>query len=392
MLKWRGLKPLYFFMSDTSNLRTWIEVDTSAIAHNVSVFRSLIPAITKLGGVVKSNAYGHDFIQFAQELIKLGVEWLLVDSMVEAIALRREGITTPILVLGYTLPDMMPQALEHNIQLSISSFESLEALVVVSKAHNKALNIHIKIDTGMNRQGFVEAQREQLITLLKENKEYLNVIGVFTHFAAAKNPALPSDTHKQMEAFKLWRETFIAAGFKPLFHAAATGGTLLYPEAHLDLVRVGIGLYGLWPSTEARQYLKGQVELKPALSWKTIIGEIKSVPKCERVGYDFTESLRRQTQLAICPVGYWHGFSRKLSGIGEVLVNGQRAKVIGRVSMDMIAIDVTDIANVNVGAEVVLIGRQGEEEITAYQMAALDDTSWYETVTRLNPLIRRIYR
>jgi alanine racemase len=301
MLKWRGLKPFYFFMSDTSNLRTWIEVDTSAIAHNVSVFRSLIPANTKLGGVVKSNAYGHDFIQFAQELIKLGVEWLLVDSMVEAIALRREGITTPILVLGYTLPDMMNAALENDIQLSISSFENIEAAIAIAKVQSKSLNIHIKIDTGMNRQGFVEAQREQLITLLKENKEYLNIVGVLTHFAAAKNPALPNDTHKQIERFNPWREAFINAGFKPLFHAAATGGALLYPEAHLDLVRVGIGLYGLWPSTEARQYLKGQVELKPALSWKTIIGEIKSVPKCERVGYDFTESLRRPNTISNLP-------------------------------------------------------------------------------------------
>jgi len=373
---------------DHTGLRTWIEVDTQTIKHNIDQFRNLLDEKTKLAIVVKSNAYGHDFMQFAKEAEKQKVDYLIVDSITEGVRLRKEGIKTPLLILGYTLPERIAEAVEYDIDISVSSFEALRASSVLGQSGAKP-KIHIKVDTGMSRQGFLEKDRENLINEL--SRSHVDVVGLFTHFASAKNPTLPHDTQKQINRFTEWQKDFEKAGLTPMTHAGATSGLLLYPEAHFDMVRVGIGAYGLWPSQEARSFLEQKVSLKTVLSWKTIISEVKEVSKGERVGYDFTEILDRDSVLAICPVGYWHGISRKLSGIGKVLVRGQKARIIGRVSMDIIILDVTDIPDVSVSDVVTLIGKDGDSEITAYDMAHLDDTNWYETVTRINPLIKRIY-
>lgn len=378
-------------MTRPPKLRTWIEIDRPALTHNIGQFRALLRPETRLAGVIKSNAYGHDFVQIAHALVGLGVDWLMVDSMTEALRLRREGLVVPLLVLGYTLPENVGLAIEHDIELSVSTLEALRAAAETGEQYGRPLAIHLKLDTGMCRQGFDLSQRGALLAELERVRGMVTVRGVFTHFAAAKNPALPDATLRQIQQFEVWQAEFASRGYEPIYHASATSGTLLFPQAHYDLVRVGIGLYGLWPSGEARQFCQGSIDLRLVLSWKTVISEVKTIPAGARVGYDGTEMVKRPTRLAVCPIGYWHGFSRTLSGIGEVLVGGQRAKVIGRVSMDMITIDVTDITDVQPLDEVVLIGRQGAGEISVYDMAAWDDTSWYETVTRINPLIRRIY-
>ena len=249
---------------DTKGLRTWIEIDRSAIKHNYDVFRSLIPEKTKLCGVVKSNAYGHDFMQYAKELEKLGVDWIAVDSITEGVRLRKEGIVSPIFILGYTLPERIKEAVDNDISVTVSTFESLEDVSEV-----KGVKVHIKLDTGMSRQGFLENDKEKLFEVLK--KKDINVEGVFTHFASAKNPTLPHSPKKQIEKFNVWKESFEKEGFDPIFHASATSGTLLFSEAHFDMVRIGIGIYGLWPSIEAKEFLDGKIELKPVLKWKTVI-------------------------------------------------------------------------------------------------------------------------
>ncbi len=361
-------------------LRTWIEIDKKAIQHNYEVFRGLIAPDTKFCGVVKSNAYGHGFYEYARELAVLGIDWFAVDSITEGLRLRKEGVTQPILILGYTLPERMQEAVDHDISFSVSNFESLEAVEKISGA-----KIHIKLDTGMSRQGFLEKDQEKLFEKLGEGDFIIE--GVYTHFGAAKNPVFPADTKRQINRFMLWRQLFEEKEYHPLFHASATSGTLLYSEAHFDMVRIGIGLYGLWPSVETEYALKEKITLQPVLSWKTVISEVKEVPQGERVGYDFTETLEKDSVLALCPVGYWHGFSRRLSGIGRVYVNGKKVRVIGRVSMDIIILDVTDVPEISVGDEVELIG----ENVPVAGMATLDDTSYYETLTRINPLIKRLY-
>jgi len=220
----------------------------------------------------------------------------------------------------------------------------------------------------------------------------IEVTGIFTHFAAAKNPAFPAETNKQIaqfeEACAISKKYF---GDGLIKHAAATAGTLLFPKSHFDMVRIGIGLYGLWTSKESKFYMESKMELKPALSWKTIIAEVKNLKAGECVSYDLTEKLLVDSKIAILPIGYWNGFRRSLSSIGHVLIHGQRAKVLGRVTMDMIIVDVTNIANVKSGDEVTLIGRDGDLQITADEIASLCDTSNYEIVTQLNPLMRRTY-
>lgn len=373
-----------------SGVRTWLEIDTEALKKNCETFRSLIPAGCKLCGVVKSNAYGHGLVGFSQELEKIGVDWLVVDSVVEALRLRKEGIKKPILVLGFTLPEMIEEAISNDISITVSHTYILNILAA-RKSGGKA-KVHIKVDSGMNRQGFSEKYLDEVLETLGKNKDKIEVEGIYTHFAAAKNPAFPQESLKQIEIFKKWLEAFRSAGFSPIAHASATSGTILFPQAHFDMVRIGIGLYGYWPSKETMAFAKDKIKLLPVLSWRTLIGEVKDVPKGAGVGYDFTEKVSRDSRIAICPIGYWHGFPRALSCIAEVLVRGKRVKILGRVSMDMIIIDVTGVPDADILDEVTLLGKDGKEFISADEMGALADTTCYEILTRINPLIRKIYK
>ncbi len=371
---------------DTSGLRTWIEIDRSAIEHNYKLLRNLLSPNTKFMAVVKSNAYGHCLHDFAVEIEKLGADWVGVDSIVEAVALREEEIRVPILVLGYTLPERVGEAADAGVTLSVATFEALEA---VSKL-GKKISIHIKADTGMHRQGFQIDQIPEVISKIQSLPQNVIVDGLFTHFAAAKNPAKREATLAQIGQFEIWRKAFAEAGIKVMSHAAASAGAMIYPEAHYDMVRYGIAMYGVWPSAEVKGAEKG-MDLKPILSWRTRIGEVKNVAQGEGVGYDFTATLNRNSRLAVCPIGYWHGLPRSVSNIGDVLVHGKRARITGRVSMDMITIDVTDIPEVKVGSIVTIIGEDGTDEIRADKIADPERTSEYEIITRLNPLIKRFF-
>ncbi len=375
------------------DLRTWIELDRSAIRHNLEVFRSLINKKTKLMAVVKSNAYGHGLLDFSTEVERLGADYFGVDSLVEGLALRKEGINKSILVLGYTLPERFNEAINNDITLTISSLDSLKFLTKFAKGLNSLIKIHLKIDTGMHRQGFLNLELGSVCKMIKAvnvRGEKIKVDGIYTHFAAAKNPSFPEVTNGQIEFFNEAMRIVESFGFNPIKHASATSGTLIFPMAHYDMVRIGIGLYGMWPAKEVRRALENKIELKPVLSWKTIVGEVKNLPDGGGVGYDLTEKVPLGSRIGICPIGYWHGYSRAFSSIGNVLIGGQRAKVLGRISMDMIIIDISKIKNVKVGDEVVIIGEQGKEKITADELAKISDTINYEIVTRINPLIKRI--
>ena len=365
------------------DVRTWIEINLKELSHNVGEFLRIIPKRTQFMAVVKSNAYGHGLVQVAKQLAELGIRnkelgggihnskfaihnsmlWFGVDSIVEGLRLRREGIKNPTLVLGATLPARLSDARESAIILTISNFDALRALSHLKEPPD----FHIKIDTGMHRQGFLSKDILALLKMLKHS--HLNPAGIYTHFAAAKDVAYPTYTKMQLAEFEKAVAAFHRAGFKNIVrHATASGGTLLFPETHLDMVRIGMGMYGYWPSEESR--IKNQESrflLKPVLIWKTVITEIKEIPAGSAVGYDLTERVSRKTKIAVLPIGYWHGYDRGLSSVGEVLIRGKRVKVLGRVSMDMTVIDVTDVPWVKDGDEVVLIGKQkkGREDASA---------------------------
>jgi alanine racemase len=240
-------------------------------------------------------------------------------------------------------------------------------------------------------EGFLPSQWEAALTILSKSRKRIQVEGLYTHFASAKNPADRSYTNGQIKEFEKALAFFRILANRPIRHASATAGAMNYPEAAYDLARIGIGLMGHWPSTETKRAWDKKIVLKPALTWRTIISEVKTLKKAQGIGYDLTEFLRRDSRVGICPIGYWHGFPRSLSLVGEVLVRGRRAKVLGTVCMDMIVIDLTDIAGARVGDVVTAIGRDGREEITAYEVSRRAGVSPYELLTRLNPLIQKFY-
>ncbi len=368
-------------------VRTWIELDRSALTHNIGLFRGLLPAGCRLMAVAKSNAYGHGLYDFVPAVDRLGADWLGVDSIVEAVTLRETGIAKPILVLGYTLPARLEEAVSRGISLTVSSFESLAALGC--SGVGDGVRVHIKIDTGLHRQGFLPAQIPKLAGILRRDHPRLEVEGLYTHFAAAKDPDDTAYTRDQIEAFRRAAAVFRGAGYRPLLHACGTAGVFLFPEAHFEMVRIGIGLVGLWPSLKMKPFFENKFELKPVLSWRTIVSEVKRLSAGARIGYDLSETLTRDSVVGVCPIGYWHGFPRALSRVAEVLVRGRRARVLGNVAMDMIVIDLSDIPDARVEDPVTVIGRDGGEEVTAYELAGRAGQSFYELLTRLNPLIQK---
>jgi alanine racemase len=366
--------------------KVWVEIDKQATAHNVKQVRNLLQPRTKLWAVVKSNAYGHGNILFSKLLDSYGVDGFCVDSLIEAIKLRENKIRKPILVLGPTLPHNSLEAAEkQNITLTLSHESALKKLYL-SKAHPK---FHLKIDTGMHRQGFYETDFERLVKKMPEDRKQ-DCTGIYTHFADATNIADATFTEQQFTGFS--RIMIIAKTLglhHVLFHAAATGGTFMNKKYHLDAIRIGMGLYGLWPSPELAVQRKTSITLKSVLSWKSIISEIKNVPKNAFIGYDLTEQTQRDLKIAVVPIGYWHGFDRGLSRVGEVLVMNKRARVLGTVSMDLIVIDITKI-RARIGTEVTLLGGKRNTCISAEEMAKHLHTNSYEVITRINPLIERV--
>ncbi len=358
--------------------KVWLTINKKAVKHNLNVFRKIIGSKTELWAVVKSNAYGHGLVLFSQLAESFGVDGFCVDSVIEGIKLRENGITKSILVLGPTLPHWYPLACKLDITVTISNKEALDDLIRCPI--KKRPNFHLKIDTGMHRQGFYA---EDLDGILKKIGNHLK--GVYTHFASAKDINYPTFNERQFSKFQQAVFILERAGFNPPTgglkkHIAATAGTLINPKYHLDLVRIGIGLYGLWPSKELEIQLNDKLNFKTVMSWHALISEVKDIKRGEYVGYDFTEKMGHNGRIAIVPIGYWHGLPRDLSSIGEVFIKNKSARILGRVSMDLITIDVTNI-NCRVGDKV---------EIIPVNIAQKLGASHYEIITRINPLIKKI--
>jgi len=367
------------------HLKTWIEISKKAVAKNVGTFRSLVSGKTKIWAVVKSNAYGHGLIAFSKLAENAGVDGFCVDSVKEGNKLRENGIVKPILVLGPTLPVLFKEALNNKITITISNRDALKDYL---KSPNKP-DLHLKIDSGMHRQGFYPEDIPKIISSLKKVKN--NLKGAYTHFCSAKDINYPTYTELQFSNFQKAVKILEKAGFNNLIkHAAATGGTLINKKYHLDAVRIGIGFYGLWPSKELNIQFP-EIKLEPVFSWHALVSEVKRAKKGDYIGYDLVERITKDSKIAVVPIGYWHGFPRAFSSAGSVLISGKPAKVLGRVSMDLIVVDVTGI-KCRAGDEAVIVGRQGKAEISAGDAAGQAGTSHYELITRVNPLIERIIK
>lgn len=381
--------------------KTWIELSKNALTKNVRAFRRHVGDATSVMAVVKSNAYGHGLIPIAKVAEAEGATWFGVDHIDEGIALRKAGITKPILLLGYTLNERLAECVKHRISFVVYNLETVKALRALRlkpigkkpTLATKAAFVHLKIETGTTRQG---VSGEQLRTLVRELQKTPGVVieGVSTHFANIEDTADHSYAACQLHRFEEALTLLAAEGIDPPWkHAACSAATVLFPDTYFNLVRLGISMYGLWSSKEThaiadREHLP--LKLEPVLTWKTVVAQVKHVEKGTPVSYGLTEHVRRDSTLAVLPVGYWDGLDRKLSSIGEVLIRGHRCKIMGRICMNMCMVDVTDVPGVRVEDEVVILGSQKREMISADEIGSKMGTINYEVVTRINPMIHRV--
>ena len=371
--------------------KSWLEISKTALLSNIKAITSLLPKDVSIMAVIKANAYGHGLKQVSSLLNRTDIEWFGVDSLEEALLISKQRTDLPILIMGYTLRKDLVSVIENSFRQVVYDIETLKVIESEAKGLNKKAYVHLKIETGTNRQGIKLEDLETFADFFVGNS-YIVLEGIYTHFADVESGD-GGFAAKQLAEYKKSVDIFAKRNITiPLHHAAATSAILLLPETHFNLVRLGIGLYGLWPSREIKEKSVGadkKIGFMPVLQWKTIVAQIKMVKSGESVGYGQSECVRRDSTIAVIPQGYADGYDRKLSSCGEVLIRGERVKVLGRICMNIFMVDITDIGGVQVEDEVVLIGTQGEEEITAEELADKCDTINYEIVSRINPLIVR---
>ena len=375
------------------SVSSWIEVSREALAANIRLFRGLLAPGTALLGVVKANAYGHGVEPVVRSCVAEGVDMLGVHSAREAAEVRRLAPETPILVMGPMTAEEVEGAVDPGVHTLLSSPGVLEALAAHARRLGAPLPVHIKVDTGTHRQGVYPAEAAALA--LEARRRGLEVAGVATHFANIEDTTDHTYARAQLERFRQALAVLRDAGIEPpAVHAACSAAALLFREADFTMVRVGISLYGHWPSKETYlswllEHGRNGVKLRPALSWRTRVGQLKVVPAGEPVGYGLTHRTTRLSHIAVLPVGYAEGYPRALSNRATVLVGGRRAPVVGRVCMDIVMVDVTDVPGVREGDVVTLIGRDGAETVSAEDLAELAGTINYEVLSRLSPQLPR---
>ena len=377
----------------TSRL-SWCEISKDALINNIREFRRIAPPPVMLYPVVKANAYGHGMVLVSKVLKEEGVDGLCVNELWEVEQLRNAGIELPIVVLGWIPPGFANEIVHLNPIVVIYDKNVALAISKAASRLNKTIKVLIKVETGTNRQGLDEEEALELGRLIT-SLDGLEFYGLSTHFADIEDTTDHSYSMQQLVNFLHTAEAFFDAGMRPdVLSAANSAATILWPNTHLNLVRVGISLYGMWPSKEtfatAVQIHREKINLKPVLTWKTTIAQVKTVPAGAYVGYGRTFRTTHPTKLAVIPVGYYDGYDRKGSNFAHVIINGMRAQIRGRVCMNMFMVDVTDIKGVKPGDEVILLGSQGDERITAEDLAMWFNTINYEVTTRINENIPRI--
>jgi alanine racemase len=364
---------------------TVAEIDLAAFAHNVRLIRSHLSPACQLMAVVKANAYGHGAGALAAVAVQQGAALLAVAQCQEGVALRQEGITAPILVLGTIWPEDVEALMAYRLRPVVGSYE--EAVGVQLEAERRGLYcpVHVNIDTGMGRLGFLPRMVPALAQKLG-TYTHLRVEGLMTHLATA-DTADARTVHEQLDRFAWVVRAFAAQGVTPRYiHVANSAALYRYPQSHYTLVRPGIALYGSHPFEASEA-----AALRPVLTWKTRLARVQETPAGWGIGYGHTFVTKRPSVIGTLPVGYADGLCRGLSNVGEVLVHGRRAPLVGLICMDMCMVDLTDIPRVRVGDEVVLIGAQGSERITVEDMARRCGQISYEIFCAIGQRVTRRY-
>jgi alanine racemase len=367
-------------------LPTYATVNLAALAHNLSRIKHYLSPGCGVMAIVKANAYGHGAIETAQSLAHQGIRQFAVASLDEGITLRQAGLSESIVVLGALFEEQVPDLIAHRLTPVVSDGHIIPALAKAVHSHQAPYPIHLKVETGMGRLGF---SLEELLTVLDNPllRSSLKVEGLMTHLADADGTD-STFTERQLSSFNALLEQIRLRGFTvPIVHAANSAAIIRFPGAHFSLVRPGIMLYGYHtlPATIP------DPDLRPVLSLQTTVAQLRTIPQGSSVSYNGTFVAQRQTRIAVLPIGYADGYSRQLSHRGSVLIQGCRVPIVGLVCMDMIMVDVTDLAPVTVGETVTLIGQQGEESIWADEVAGWIGTIPYEVLCGIGSRVPRIY-
>ena len=368
----------------------WAEIDLDAFQSNLNKIKAFVGDCEVIA-VIKADAYGHGAIKLGQYLNELGVRSFAVSCVREAIELRKSGIEGNILILGYTDPDEIELLSCYSFAQTVYSLDYAKAISSALENSGKNIDVHIKLNTGMNRLGFNcqdELPTDKIVESL--NLPHLNFKGLFTHFAAADRDGDPNGefTRTQYVRFLEVKAALKSKGFEPeICHCCNSAGTLLNTDMHLSAVRTGIILYGLKPDSN----LALPIELSPVMSFKATVSSIYKIEANQGISYGLTFKTDKSLTAATVTVGYADGYPRFLSGCGEILINGKRCRILGRVCMDQMVVDVTDVENVAIGSEAVLIGKSMGEEITADEIAKLGGTINYEIVCGISKRVPRYY-
>ncbi len=374
-------------MKKFSRVKAIVSLD--AVAHNFREMRKNIAEDTKVIAVVKADAYGHGAVQIARLVEEYDYIWgFATATEEEAIELRRAGIEKPILVLGIVFEEYYPELIRYDIRPAVCEADSAEKLSKEALRQGKTVHIHLALDTGMTRIGFADVPKSVETIKQIQMLPNLEIEGIFTHFARAdeydRSPALV-----QLERYLDFLKLLEDAGIKiPLLHCSNSAGIIRIPEANLSMVRAGITIYGIYPSGEVE---RDKIKLETAMEIKSHISYLKDVSPGTAISYGGTFVATKPMKVATIPVGYADGYPRQLSGKGWVLIHGQKAPILGRVCMDQFMVDVTDIPNTSSGDEVTLIGRDGNEVITAEELGELSGRFSYEFICCISKRVPRVY-
>jgi alanine racemase len=366
---------------------TWVEINLDHIRHNLKQFQRHIGPQVQIMAVVKADGYGHGAVEVARAAISAGASSLAVAMPDEGIELRRAGLEAPVLLLGYTDPEHAPLLHKYRLTPVLYHLEAARALSGWFDGRGEILPVQVKVDTGMSRVGVAAGEAAEFIALLS-GLPGLRLEGVLTHFAAADEED-PAFTEAQIEKFEAILAACRARGIEiPLVHAANSAAALQHPLSRYNVIRLGISLYGCYPSPH---FDGDPLQLRPALEFKSKIILCKTLPPGTGVSYGCTYRTGKQSRIATVPVGYADGYHRLLSNSGEVLVRGRRVPVVGRICMDQFMADVSDVPEAAEGDEVVLYGRQGDEEISVDQVAEKLGTINYEVLCSVGKRVPRLY-
>lgn len=369
---------------------SYIELSQKALLNNLRFLRKRVGPDIRISSVVKGNAYGHGIETFVPMLCEAGVDHFSVFSASEAERVRKAcSCGHDIMIMGEVDGDALNWAISEDIEFFVFDKHRLEQAVVIAQRKNRKARVHIELETGMNRTGFEKSELEWVADMLRKHPEHLHFRGLCTHYAGAESIANYLRIQRQMKRYREGLVFFKSQGLIPdIRHTCCSAAMMMFPRNRYDMVRVGIMQYGFWPSPETFvKYVMGRTNrkdpLKRVISWKSHVMAIKDVSPGEFIGYGQSYQARENMRTAVVPVGYSHGYTRELSNQGRMLIRGCRVGVVGIVNMNMLLVDITEVPEVQIGDEVVLIGYQGDMEITVASFGELTNQLNYELLTRL---------